>query len=91
MIELAPSKYQKVIEYPKFDDNLDIRRQLEHFEYDMNCTLVLFAGILCCFAVLDVVNWALNGNDQNIIDWLEPLARFINPILVIILIKVKLK
>ena len=27
--------------HPKFDTNFDIRRRLEHFEYDMNRTLVL--------------------------------------------------
>ena len=56
---------------------------------NLSIVKVLFAGILCCFAILDAVNWALNGNDQNVIDWLEPLAKFINPILVIILIKVR--
>jgi hypothetical protein len=40
MIELVPSKLQKVNKHPKFDDNFNIQRQLEHFEYDMNRTLV---------------------------------------------------
>ena len=35
-VELFPSKQQKVIEYPKLDDNFNIRHQLEHFEYDRN-------------------------------------------------------
>ena len=43
LIELAPSKWQKVNKHPKLDNNFDIRRQLEHFEYDMNCKLETFA------------------------------------------------
>ena len=27
------------VRYPKFDDNFDFQRQLEHFEYEMNRTL----------------------------------------------------
>ena len=38
LIEFAPSRYQKVNKHPKFDNNFDIRRQLEHFEYDINRT-----------------------------------------------------
>ena len=30
-----------VNKHPKFDNNFDIRRQLEHFEYEMNRTLIL--------------------------------------------------
>ena len=30
---------QKVNKHPKFDDNFDIRRKLERFEYEMNQTL----------------------------------------------------
>ena len=41
MINLAPSNWQKVNKHPKFKDNFNIRRQLEHFEYDMNHTLIL--------------------------------------------------
>ena len=29
-----------VYKHPKFDANIDIRCQLQHFEYDMNRTLV---------------------------------------------------
>ena len=36
--KFAQAEYQKVNKHPKFDANLDIRRQLEHFEYDMNHT-----------------------------------------------------
>jgi len=36
MIEFAPSKKQKVNKNQKFNDNSDIQRQLEHFDYDMN-------------------------------------------------------
>ena len=38
-IEFAPSKLQKVNKHQEFDDNFDIRRKLEHFEYEMNWTL----------------------------------------------------
>ena len=38
MIEFAPFKYQKVNKHPKFDNDFDIHRQLEHFKYDMNRT-----------------------------------------------------
>ena len=31
---------QKVNKHPKFDNNFDIRRQSEHFEYEMNRTKV---------------------------------------------------
>ena len=34
---MAPSKVNK---HPTFNDNFDIQRPLEHFEYDMNRTLV---------------------------------------------------
>ena len=40
LIEFGQSKLQKVNKHPKFDYNFDIRRQLEHFEYEMNRTLV---------------------------------------------------
>ena len=30
---------QNVNKHPKFDDNFDIRQQLEHFKYEMNWTL----------------------------------------------------
>ena len=40
MIELAPSKQQNVNKNPKFKDNFDIWRQLEHFEYGMNLSLI---------------------------------------------------
>ena len=33
---------QKVNKHPNFNNNFDIRHQLEHFEYDMNRTLVDF-------------------------------------------------
>ena len=36
LIEFAPSKQQNVNKHPKFNDNFDILRQLEHFEYEMN-------------------------------------------------------
>ena len=44
--KFAPAKYQKVNENSNFDTNFDIRRQLEHFEYDMNRTLANFAAAL---------------------------------------------
>ena len=31
---------QKVKKHPKLDDNFDIQRQLEHFKYEMNQTLI---------------------------------------------------
>ena len=40
MIEFPPSKQQKGNKHPKLDENLDIQRQLEHFEYEMNRTLI---------------------------------------------------
>ena len=46
MIEFAPSKYQKVNKHPKFDDNFDIQRQLEHFKYEMNRTLDMQEDLL---------------------------------------------
>ena len=45
-IEFAPSKYQKVNKHSKFDDNFGIQRQLEHFEYEMNRTLL---KMMSCF------------------------------------------
>ena len=36
--KFAPTEYQKVNKHSKFNTNFDIRRQLEHFEYDMNPT-----------------------------------------------------
>ena len=36
--KFAHAEYQKVNKHPKFATNFDIRRQLEHFEYDMNRT-----------------------------------------------------
>jgi hypothetical protein len=39
LIEFAPFKQQKVNKHPKFDNNFNIRRQLEYIEYDMNRTL----------------------------------------------------
>ena len=44
LIEFAPSKQQNVNKHPKFNDNFNIRRQLEHSEYDMNPTLDQFAN-----------------------------------------------
>ena len=34
--KFAPTELEKVNKHPKFNANFDIRRQLEHFEYDMN-------------------------------------------------------
>ena len=36
--KFAQAEYQKVKKHSKFDANFDIQRQLEQFEYDMNCT-----------------------------------------------------
>ena len=38
LIEFEPSKEQEVNKHPKFDNNFDIRRQLQHFKYDMDRT-----------------------------------------------------
>ena len=35
LIEFAQAEQQNVNKHPKFDNNFDIRRQLEHFEYEM--------------------------------------------------------
>ena len=40
LIEFAPSKKQKVNKHPNFDNIFDMQRQLEHFQYDMNRTLL---------------------------------------------------
>ena len=37
LIEFAQAELE-VNKHPKFDNNFDIRRQLEHFLYDMNRT-----------------------------------------------------
>ena len=37
--KFAQAEYQKVNKHPKFSANFDIRRLLEHLEYDMNRTL----------------------------------------------------
>ena len=44
--KIAQAEYQKVNKHPKFDADFDIRRQLQHFEYDMNRTLVKGKRIL---------------------------------------------
>ena len=49
---------------------------------------IIFAVFLCCVAITDLVNWTMNGNGI-VLDWLEPLARLINAILIIALVKVK--
>ena len=36
---ICPIQIAKVNKYPKFDNNFDIRRPLEHFKYEMNRTL----------------------------------------------------
>ena len=38
LIQFAQAEKQKVNKHPKFDDNFDIQRQLEHIEYEMNWT-----------------------------------------------------
>ena len=38
LIEFAQAEQQKVNKHPNFEDNFDIRYQLEHFEYEMNWT-----------------------------------------------------
>ena len=38
MIEFAQEEWQKVYKLPKFNDNFDIRRQLEHYEYEISHT-----------------------------------------------------
>ena len=38
LIVFAPFRLQKVNKHPKINNNFDIRRQLKHYEYDMNCT-----------------------------------------------------
>ena len=37
----AQAEYQKVNKHPKFYDNFNILRLLEHFEYEMNWTFVM--------------------------------------------------
>ena len=44
--KFGQAKYQKVNKHPNFDANFDIRRQLEHYEYDMNRTLANFVAAL---------------------------------------------
>ena len=39
LIELAPSKEERVNKYLKFENNFDIQFQLKHFEYDMKPTI----------------------------------------------------
>ena len=48
----------------------------------------LFAVFLSCLAIIDLVNWTLNG-DEIVLDWLDPLARLLNSILIIALVKVR--
>ena len=36
--KFAQAEQQKVNKNPKFDDNFDIQRKKEHFEYEMNWT-----------------------------------------------------
>ena len=38
LIKFAQAEQQKVNKHPKFDNNFDIRSQLEHFKYEMNWT-----------------------------------------------------
>ena len=38
--KFAQAELQKVNKHPMFHNNFDIRRQLEHFVYEMNWTLV---------------------------------------------------
>ena len=42
LIWFAQAEYKKVNKHPKFYDNFDILRLLEHFEYEMNRTFVTF-------------------------------------------------
>ena len=44
LILFAQAEQQKVNKHPKFDNNFDILCQFEHFEYEMNWTLVKIEG-----------------------------------------------
>ena len=45
--KFAPAEQQRVNKHQKLDANFDIRCQLEHFDYDMNRTLVPYVGTFC--------------------------------------------
>ena len=44
-LTICPIKIAKVNKHPEFEDNFNIRCQLEHFEYEMNQTTINYLGM----------------------------------------------
>ena len=63
LIEFVLSKQQQVNKHPKFDENFNIQRQLEHFEYEMIHALAMNTKT----PNPEKFNWPLSNNAINFI------------------------